>query len=146
MAGLIVDDRLRRPAAVALAAYTVLVSWLLLSPTSAAPSAAVNWLVDLAVHLGLPGSLVSPSRVEFLSNVAVMVPAAVLAGLIWTRQNWRDWAAFGFVIAGTVELVQGLFLPGRTATFADVVANTLGMALGGLVLDLLRRRTHRGGA
>ena len=146
MAGLIIDDRLRRPAAVALVAYAAVVAWLLLSPTSAAPSAGVGWLADLAVRVGLPDALVSPSRIEFVSNVAVMVPVAVLAGLVWTRQNWRDWTAFGFVLSASVELVQGVFLPGRSATFADVVANTLGMAVGGLVLDLLRRRTLRGGA
>jgi hypothetical protein len=134
----------RRPAVVALLVYTLLVSWLLLSPSSTAPTAGVAWLADLATGLGMPDSLVSPARTEFLSNVAVMVPVAVLAGTLWTRQSWRDWAAFGFVISCSVELVQGLFLPGRSATFDDVVANTLGMALGGLALDLRRRRT--GGA
>jgi hypothetical protein len=145
VAGLIIDDRLRRPAAVALVAYAAVVAWLLLSPTSAAPSAGVGWLADLAIRVGLPDALVSPSRIEFVSNVGVMVPVAVLAGLVWTRLNWRDWTAFGFVLSAGVELVQGVFLPGRSATFADVVANTLGMAVGGLVLDLLRRRTLRGG-
>jgi hypothetical protein len=145
MAGLVSYERLRWPAAVALVAYMALAAWLLLSPTSAAPSAGVTWLDKLATGVGLPDSLISPGRIEFLSNIAVTAPVAVLAGLVWTRLNWRDWTAFGFVLSAGVELVQGVFLPGRSATFADVVANTLGMAVGGLVLDLLRRRTLRGG-
>jgi VanZ family protein len=47
--------------------------------------------------------------------------------------SWRDWTAFGFCLACLVELLQGLLLPGRHASFSDVVANTLGALLGALL-------------
>jgi hypothetical protein len=129
-----------RAAVAALAAYCLVVAWLLLSPTSAAPTAGVEWLADLAVGLGAPSAVASAEHVEFVANVGVMVPAAVLAALSWPRGSWRDWTAYGFVVAAGVEVVQAVLLTGRTATFVDVVANTVGVALGGLLVDLLRRR------
>ena len=67
---------------------------------------------------------------EFLCNVVLLVPFAVLGSLALPRWSWRDWTAWGFLLAGAVELTQGLLLPGRDASYADVVANTLGALLG----------------
>jgi len=39
------------------------------------------------------------------------------------RLRWQDWIAYGFLAALFVEIVQGLVLPGRYASCADVVAN-----------------------
>lgn len=71
---------------------------------------------------------------------------SALGALVWRRTNWRDWTAYGFVISFGVEAVQALFLPHRSATFSDVVANTLGGLLGGLLGALVSRlvvESHR---
>lgn len=54
--------------------------------------------------------------------------------LAWPRSNWRDWTAIGFVLSGAVEVIQALALDGRSATFVDVVANTLGAFLGAIAV------------
>ena len=43
-----------------------------------------------------------------------------------------------------VELIQGVFLPARHASFSDIVANTAGAALGALLVALGRRVTELG--
>jgi VanZ family protein len=70
------------------------------------------------------------------------VPAAGLAAVAWPSTTWRDWTAYGFVFSAGAELGQALFLPERSLTYVDVVANTLGAAIGGIVVavfDILRR-------
>jgi VanZ family protein len=51
-----------------------------------------------------------------------------------------EWTAIGFLAAMFVELFQAFVLPGRTATFSDIVANTLGALLGALAVRLLLPR------
>ncbi|MDP2772648.1 MAG: VanZ family protein [Nocardioides sp.] len=125
--------RVHRLVAAALAGYLVVLLFALLSPSAAVPSSSVGWLGDLMRSLGAPERILVPDRVEFLANVAILVPATALASLLWRSPTWRDWTAYGFVFAGGIEVVQGVFLPARSATYVDVVANTLG-ALSGAVL------------
>ena len=58
---------------------------------------------------------------------------SLLGSLLWPRPSWRDWTAVGFVASFLVEVVQAVALGGRSATHADVVANTLGTLLGALL-------------
>ncbi len=73
-----------------------------------------------------------------MCNALILMPVSALGSLFWPRTTWRDWTAYAFVISGLVELIQGLVLPHRAATFVDVVANTLG-GLGGAVVVLALR-------
>ncbi|MGB0101357.1 MAG: VanZ family protein, partial [Nocardioides sp.] len=66
-------------------------------------------------------------------------PVAALGSLIWSRLTWQEWTAYAFVGAGLVELTQGLLLPDRSATFSDVVANTLGGLIGAAVVAVVRQ-------
>jgi glycopeptide antibiotics resistance protein len=132
-----VHRSLRRPAAVALTGYLVILMAVFLGS-----NAFALWLVEgteqRLLELGAPASLVGDDRVEFFYNTLALVPVSGLGSLVWPRWNWRDWTAFGFVLSFTVESVQALVLPERTATFIDIVANTLGAALGALVVLLVR--------
>ena len=56
--------------------------------------------------------------------------------------EWASERMHAFVIAGSVELLQGLLLPARSATFVDVVANTLG-GLGGAAVVAVWHRWRR---
>ncbi len=125
-----------------LAAYAVLLAYMLLAPSSAAPSWLVAETSELGQAAGLPGLLVDPERVEFLLNVAAFAPVSLLGSLVWPALDWRDWTALGFVGAFAVEVVQALLLDGRSATHSDVVANTLGALVGAAVATLALRR-HR---
>lgn len=130
----------RRALTVALLGYSLLLAVALLAPRSGTQSSMAHIVVDLGRALGFRPETATQARAEFLCNVLILAPVAMLGSLIWPRTTWRDWTAFGFLIAGAVELTQGLVLPDRTASFADIVANTLGCLIGASVVGLLRRR------
>jgi glycopeptide antibiotics resistance protein len=87
----------------------------------------------------VPDALLVAGRPELLLNVAMVVPVPLLASFAWQGLTWRDWTAYGFAASVLVEAVQGLLLPSRTSSYVDVVANTLGAAVGGLVALLVAR-------
>lgn len=101
----------------------------LLSPTSQVQTASVVHL-DEALQLFLPDGLVTFFRVEVLLNILIITPLTFFGSIVWPRLRWQDWTAYGFIGAAAVELVQGLILPGRDASFTDVFANTAGALLG----------------
>ena len=116
-----------------LAAYCVFLALVLLNPSADPATAAVLWTWQRLMDLGLSPTLVTGSRVEFVLNVLILMPVSALGALVWRRTNWRDWTAYGFVVAFAVEATQALLLPHRSAAFSDVVANALGGLLGGLL-------------
>lgn len=138
---------MRRTALVAgglLAIYCVGLLFVLFSPTSSRQSAAVVWLGHVLSDLGSPDRFVVFSRLEVVLNIAIIVPVTFLATFVRPSYSWRDWTAVGFCLACAVELLQGLLLPGRQASFSDVVANTLGALLGALAGAGLRVVVARG--
>ena len=127
--------------AAGLACYLAVLLFALLTPSASTPTGAVTRMGRVAELLGAPDALLVPARVEFVANVAILVPAAVLFAVLVPELNWRDWTTAGFLFAAAIELTQGLFLPQRSAMFSDVVANTLGAMLGGGLVALYRWRT-----
>ncbi|GEP33631.1 hypothetical protein NSZ01_13990 [Nocardioides szechwanensis] len=123
---------------IALTAYLLVLLFALLTPSAATPSSSVSWVAEVLRSLGAPERVLIPDRVEFLCNVAILVPASALGSLLWRAATWRDWTAYGFVFAGAIEVVQGLLLPERSATYVDVVANTLGALVGALLVAATR--------
>lgn len=103
-------------------------------------TAPATWLID---H-GLP-----PNRtyelIETSANVLLFVPFGVLLMLGSLRMTWLRVAAVGLVVSAGIEILQAVALPGRTANVDDVVANTLGAAIGALGVVLWRRLARRRG-
>ena len=130
-----VDRRLWQ---LALAIYSVFLAAILLSPSSGVQSSSVSSFADAARSAGVPASLVTQGRAEFVANALILMPVSALGSMVWTSSTWREWTAWSFVLAASVELAQGLFLPDRTATMVDVVANTLGGLLGATFVAVLR--------
>jgi glycopeptide antibiotics resistance protein len=130
-----------------LAVYSALLALALFSPSSEHQSSAVAHLGSLLTSLGVPSRLVTYPRLSVVMNAAIIVPVTFLGSLSFPSWSWRDWTAAGFLVAVVVELAQGLLLPGREATFSDIVANTMGALAGALVVALvrpmLRTRTAR---
>ncbi len=118
---------------VVLVSYLAVLLFALLNPSSGPASTSVAWLEAVGRSVGVAEAFLAPGRPEFVANVLILVPAAALASLVWSAPSWRDWTAYGFLFSLVIELLQGVLLDGRSATFVDVVANTLG-ALAGAVL------------
>lgn len=122
-----------RIAGALLAIYCLGLLLVLFSPTNTRQAAGVVWLGNVLSHVGVPDRFVVFSRLEIVLNIAIVAPVTFLATFVRPSCSWRDWTAFGFCLACVVELLQGLLLPGRQASFSDVVANSLGALLGAMV-------------
>lgn len=133
-------DRLRSRHAAALGAYLLFLAFVL-GQRDASLAAWVIRQTGRVVRLLGPDWLGTPVRVEFLLNVAMIVPAAFLVAMLFPRHPWANWVVYGFVAAGLVEGFQGLFRPLRSAQFVDVVANTTGVLIGVILALVVLRRT-----
>jgi hypothetical protein len=110
------------------------IAWLVLNPSPATPSSAVAALSEAMFWLGFPTWLADGTVVEFWLNVILFVPLGALSALIWPRVRLWGWVLAGFLLSSTLEWLQLQLLSERSSTSRDIVANTLGMALGaGLV-------------
>jgi glycopeptide antibiotics resistance protein len=77
--------------------------------------------------------------VQFAANVALFVPFGVLLLLMWRRAGLVHATIAGAAVAALVELLQYLTRAERLASELDVVANTLGAAIGAGVVRVVRR-------
>ncbi|KQY23227.1 hypothetical protein ASD16_11750 [Cellulomonas sp. Root485] len=85
------------------------------------------------------GIALTYSATEFLANIALFVPFGILVSLLWPHRPAWAVIALGLATSGAIELAQLLFLPHRVADVRDLVANTLGTALGVALLVAARR-------
>ncbi|KRE92044.1 VanZ family protein [Arthrobacter sp. Soil764] len=95
-------------------------------------------VLDILHRLGVPGWL-NYTLVEAAANVLLFVPLGIVSSLAFPRKYWWQIAALGLLVSGCIELGQLLFLHSRFAALSDIVTNTAGSTIGGLLVVLLRR-------
>ena len=135
-------------------AYLGALAWLVLTPAAVAGQATgVVTLFARALHsLGIPFAVGYPV-LEFTANIVLFLPFGAAA--VFTVPLRAPAAASTLIVIGTgclastaIELTQ-LAVPGRVTTISDVIANTLGTAIGlalaWWVRGLIRRRRARRG-
>ncbi len=139
----------RRVVWLLLAAYLVVLVLIAYWPTPVdrgAPDLVISEFVRALRRRGI--TVVDYDRIEFTANIVLFVPFGLLLGAL--SRPGRRWLAFLLCVAGSaaIELGQALFLPHRIASIADVVANSIGAALGVLAIALVARvtRSRRAGA
>lgn len=77
--------------------------------------------------------------VQTASNVVMFLPlGALIASVVWANFWWFS-GVLGLTLSLSIELTQDLLLPHRFASAGDVIANTSGALLGGLVFAVGRR-------
>lgn len=133
--------RRRRPALLAASVlYFGALSAVVLTPAPVDRGTAGALLRQLLEHLhntGIP-AWVDYSLVETAANVLLFVPLGLLVGT-WLGSRWTWLAAVaGCCLSMAVETSQALLLPGRVPTLQDVLANTLGAALGTVAVYVWR--------
>jgi len=93
-----------------------------------------------------PDGLIRGLTADDLGNVALFVPFGVLFPAVFPRWRRRTLAA-GALLSAAIELAQRAFLPWRVSTLRDVASNSVGVAVGLVLLitaeALLRRRRQR---
>ena len=139
--------RLRIATYVALSLYVAFMLAVLLwpSPVDKPVSGQIREVINTAHSAGAPKNL-GYTLIENVGNIALFVPLGALLAMLLPRP--RRWLAlaFGFLFACAIEITQGLLLPERTASWVDVVSNTIGTLIGLLLilgLHFLRRQWKR---
>lgn len=130
--------RIRFVAALALM-YLVVVLLVTLWPTTVdnGLDPYIQRLLEKLWSRGVP-TFVDYGFIEFSANIVFFVPVGFLLALLSAYRFW--WLAIvgGALLSGAIETAQGLFLPGRVASPADVIANTTGAVFGCLVALAVR--------
>lgn len=80
--------------------------------------------------------------IEFLSNVVMFLPLGLFGALAWAWRRRYLVVAACCALSALVELAQAVVLPERMGSVVDVVANTVGAAVGyGMAEWWLARRS-----
>ncbi|SJN40893.1 hypothetical protein FM104_11145 [Microbacterium esteraromaticum] len=128
-------------ARVMLVPYTValaLIVWLPASAAAKATGIVFRFARFVSAHSEISLST-SYTVFEFLANIALFVPLGLLLVAARPRANAGVVLLIGYSASATIELVQTL-LPSRFPTLSDVIANTIGTAIGCLTARMLVRR------
>jgi VanZ family protein len=126
----------RAVSAALLAAVGLIVGVVTLSSGAPAPSLQGSLIqyLDRGHAKGTVPGFVTYDLLQWLSNVVMFVPVgALLAAVLLPRQRMLA-AVISMATSGAIELIQHIGVPGRVASFSDVLANTTGALLGVLVL------------
>ncbi|MCG2620502.1 VanZ family protein [Arthrobacter sp. I2-34] len=98
-------------------------------PVDRPATGALQDVLDALHRHGVP-AWINYGTVESAANVLLFVPFGLFAGLLLPRRRrWLVLAGAVLLSAG-IELAQSSLLPERFGTVQDVLANTLGAALG----------------
>ncbi|MDF2991505.1 MAG: hypothetical protein K0S37_2019 [Microbacterium sp.] len=137
-----------RPVVVALTCYSAATAAIAFWPTPVdRPAAGLLRRVLLRLHeAGVPPWF-DYSFVEVSANVVMFVPLGFLIAALLPRNAAWVAVVVGLLASMTIEIGQWLLLPQRIPAASDVVANTMGSAIGALVLLALTlmRDVHRAG-
>lgn len=93
-----------------------------------------RWVADAGIAPYRPSAVV----LEVLANVALFVPVGLLLAFALPRLRLWQIVVIGALMSAVIESVQG-FMPSRFPTLSDVIANTTGTLLGGVLAVLLVR-------
>ena len=98
-----------------------------------------DWLgeisADKLIHVGLFAALVALWGLPFVARVHAEVNSrSVKSALIWV-------VAIAIVYGIVIEIIQGAYIPNRSYSVADMVADTIGSIIGGLFVNRQSRAT-----
>ena len=113
--------------------YLAFVGWVTLNPTPPNPvsNRLLRRLIDLFARHEATEWL-TYDRIEFIANIGLFVPIGVLVLLLLGRRWWWMGVVVGLLLTLAIEGAQQL-LPARFPDVRDLVANTLGAALGAVL-------------
>lgn len=106
---------------------------------------AAAWAAFLFVE---SGSSTAGAFLAFLppgaDKVAHGVAFGLLGALVTLGSGNPWWGVLAALLYGVSDEYHQSFVPGRSVEFLDVVADTVGGAVGAFLVDALARRRHRG--
>ena len=128
----------------ALAAYTVFVLVMTLTPRGVGDGVLTRWVKNVLDDLHARGIAlwVDFLTIEFIANIMMFVPLGLLTALVLDRRRWWLLLVVGTAFSCFIELWQLVFLPERFPDWRDLVSNTIGFLIGAGVGVLIRRRAR----
>lgn len=132
-----VSSRTHRRAIACLATYVVLLGLVAFWPEHVDKGIS-PFLAELTKAI----PLITYRRLEFGANIALFVPFGVLLALLLARRRYLV-LPIAFLASLLIESVQAVLLPGRTPSVLDIVANTAGVCVGLLAVELIQLRRRR---
>ncbi|MBS1907077.1 MAG: VanZ family protein [Actinobacteria bacterium] len=132
-------------ARILLVPYAIWILLLTLLPAEEAGrvTGIVAVIARVAASWGAPFDAVY-AVLEFAANIVLFAPLGMLLALAWRRASAVVLIAAGGAGSVAIELVQ-LAIPGRFSALSDVIANTLGTAVGVLLVRAIGRHRRRPG-
>lgn len=112
------------------------------SPVDKPVSGELSATLQFLHRHGFPGRF-NYQFVEATANVVLFVPVGFVGSLAFPEKYWWQIGAFGLLISGCIELGQLLFLHDRFASPSDIVTNTSGAVIGGLLMALAAQTQKR---
>lgn len=137
-------SRLRIAARYALGAWVVVVLAVTLWPTPVDKPVAteIRQAIDTAHAAGAPPKL-GYNLIEYSANALLFVPIGILLALLLAHHNWWFAPILALCLSLSIEFIQAIALPERTASPIDVAYNTGGALIGTLLLISLRIARER---
>lgn len=132
-------DRTQLKAFVSSARGLLVVYFLLLALIAFWPTPVDRAAGSFLLWLGRVAPALNYTRVEFGANILLFIPFGLLVAQVLRARRYLA-VALGFLASIGIELVQWLALPARTPSIYDVLANTIGAALGALIAWWWTRR------
>ena len=124
--------------------YLAVVAWITLNPAPADPAGNPLLRSLLRAFAAVPPlRWIDYPVAEFTANILLFVPVGILFTVLLGRWRWWLVLAIGTALTLTIEFVQ-LFLPARVSDPRDLLANTVGTAVGmavALAVSATRRRS-----
>lgn len=126
----------RHPAlSLALGLYLVALAWITLTPSPSTDGAFA--LLDrllVLVHRVDALAWVRVDQLEFAANIVLFLPMGLLLTILLGRRGWWAALAVGVIASCWIELAQDVWLPSRVADPRDLVSNSIGTAIGVLLV------------
>lgn len=123
--------------------YLGFVGWVTLGPQPISDhgDSAVHRLLHLFARSDAT-RWIDYNRLEFAANVGMFVPVGMFLLLLFGSRRWFLAILAGALLTGAIEFTQ-LFLPDRVSDLRDIVANSVGAAIGVALTLVLTRGTAR---
>jgi len=113
------------------------------SPVDQPMTGQLSVILGFLHRQGIPG-WVNYGFVEASGNVVLFMPFGFVGAFAFPRTRWWHIDAFGFLVSGSIELGQFLFLHARSASLWDIVANSCGAVFGALLAALSKKGRRPG--
>lgn len=82
--------------------------------------------------------LLGVSVLNFMANIGLFLPLGFFVPIIWNKfLNFKSIFFVGFLTSITIEVIQ--YFIGRSSDIDDVILNTIGVAMGYLLLKLIKK-------